>query len=253
MLAQKTSSMRIGDLETLSKILADHAQNLADFIASDPRGKHVQPALSAITQHFGSQQKGILLELASLSDGIAHIRELVKSQQSFAVQAQIEEPTDVSEQIRKAIALTNKATANDASLEIVQQFGDVPEVLVDKHKLLEILVNLVQNARQAMEAAEGKPKKLTIALEATKARRLRIAVQDTGVGIPAENLIKIFSLGFTTKQQGHGFGLHAAGNAAAEMGGTLTGRSEGPGKGATFILELPLNAMVHTPAITARP
>jgi len=68
---------------------------------------------------------------------------------------------------------------------------------------------------------------------------VRFIVEDNGVGIPAGNLIRIFQHGFTTRKDGHGFGLHSAANAAREMKGALTVHSDGPGRGATFTLELP--------------
>ena len=67
---------------------------------------------------------------------------------------------------------------------------------------------------------------------------VEITITDNGIGIRKENLLKIFSQGFTTKPQGHGFGLHASANAAREMGGRLTAQSEGEKQGATFILSL---------------
>jgi signal transduction histidine kinase len=60
------------------------------------------------------------------------------------------------------------------------------------------------------------------------------------VGIPAENLTRIFNHGFTTRKDRHGFGLHSGALAAAQLGGSLTVRSDGLGRGAAFILELPL-------------
>lgn len=69
----------------------------------------------------------------------------------------------------------------------------------------------------------------------------RITVSDNGVGIAVENLTRIFAHGFTTKKNGHGFGLHSSALAAKELGGSLRASSEGPDRGATFILELPLN------------
>jgi signal transduction histidine kinase len=77
---------------------------------------------------------------------------------------------------------------------------------------------------------------------------VKIVVKDNGVGIPSENLAKIFSHGFTTKKDGHGFGLHSGANAAREMGGSLVARSNGPGPGAEFTLELPMSAPDRVPA-----
>jgi two-component system NtrC family sensor kinase len=70
-------------------------------------------------------------------------------------------------------------------------------------------------------------------------RRLQIEVRDNGVGIPPENLARIFTYGFTTREDGHGFGLHSGRRMAEDMGGSLTARSEGLGKGASFVLEFP--------------
>jgi two-component system NtrC family sensor kinase len=68
---------------------------------------------------------------------------------------------------------------------------------------------------------------------------VQIYATDNGVGIAPENLTRIFAFGFTTKKTGHGFGLHSSALAAKEMGGSLNAFSEGLGRGATFVLELP--------------
>ena len=85
----------------------------------------------------------------------------------------------------------------------------------------------------------GAEKRLVVRAQATE-DRLRISIQDNGIGIPAENLARIFSFGFTTRKQGHGFGLHNGALAAKDLGGALTAQSAGPGQGALFVLELPL-------------
>ena len=70
-------------------------------------------------------------------------------------------------------------------------------------------------------------------------RVVKIAIIDNGIGIPSENLTRIFNHGFTTRKDGHGFGLHSGALAAREIGGSLHVQSGGPGQGAMFILELP--------------
>jgi signal transduction histidine kinase len=65
-------------------------------------------------------------------------------------------------------------------------------------------------------------------------------VTDNGIGIPAENFKRLFEHGFTTKQEGHGFGLHSCALAVRELGGDIQTRSDGIGTGATFSLRLPL-------------
>jgi signal transduction histidine kinase len=112
------------------------------------------------------------------------------------------------------------------------------EAVREKHKVLQILVNLVQNPKQACYES-GQPEKHLILRVTNGEDRVRIAVIDNGVGIPAENLTRIFNHGFTPRKGGHGFGLHSGALAAKEMGGSLRVAGEGRGKGATFTLELP--------------
>ena len=116
---------------------------------------------------------------------------------------------------------------------------------VEKHKVLQILVNLVRNAKYACLDSAQPDKCVTVRLAAGDGR-VRITELDNGVGIPPENLTRIFSHGFTTRQGGHGFGLHGGALAAREMGGSLTVHSDGPGQGATFVLELPQNTASDT-------
>jgi C4-dicarboxylate-specific signal transduction histidine kinase len=123
---------------------------------------------------------------------------------------------------------------------IIREYAEVPLLLVDKHKVLQILVNLVHNAKYALDDSPGHDKRLTVGISLNGADRVKVTVADNGVGIPPENLTRIFSHGFTTRERGHGFGLHSGANAAKEMGGQLSAFSAGPGRGATFTLELPV-------------
>jgi signal transduction histidine kinase len=133
---------------------------------------------------------------------------------------------------------------NDAALgrhgvKVVREYQKTPLVTVDRHKALQILINLIRNSKYAMDESHKSDKTLTVAVLEGGNGCVRIEVRDNGIGIPPENLTRIFQHGFTTKQQGHGFGLHSAANAAKEMGGYLTAQSDGPGQGAVFSLELP--------------
>src|SRR5262249_40923076 len=124
-------------------------------------------------------------------------------------------------------------------IQVIRQFEKVPDILVDKHKVLEILVNLITNAKHAVSSVTAGHGRLTLAIALKSHNLIAISVQDNGVGIASENLTRIFNHGFTTRKDGHGFGLHSGALAAKELGGALTVHSEGPGKGATFVLELP--------------
>src|SRR5437899_6179087 len=113
-------------------------------------------------------------------------------------------------------------------------------VALDKHKVLQILVNVMRNAKYALDDGGREDKRLVLSIGMNGNDRVKLSVIDNGVGIAPENLTKIFSHGFTTKKDGHGFGLHSGALAAKEMGGRLIAHSHGVGRGATFTLELPL-------------
>jgi signal transduction histidine kinase len=125
-------------------------------------------------------------------------------------------------------------------VQLVREFHPAPAILGEKSKVLQILINLIRNAKHACDET-GQPGKLvTLRIQtAPDPHRVHLIVQDNGVGVPAENLTRIFAHGFTTRVDGHGFGLHSAANAAREMKGSITVQSDGPGKGATFVLEMP--------------
>jgi len=112
---------------------------------------------------------------------------------------------------------------------------------VERHKILQILINLLRNSKNACSESDRADKRLTVRV-ANGEGRIKISVLDNGLGIPPENLARIFNHGFTTRQDGHGFGLHSSALAAKEIGGSLTVQSDGPGQGAAFTLELPCPA-----------
>jgi signal transduction histidine kinase len=124
-------------------------------------------------------------------------------------------------------------------VQVIREYLAVPPILVDKHKVLQILVNLIRNAKYALDDRGHTDKRMVLQVGLNGNNTVKISVIDNGVGIPPENLTRIFEHGFTTRKEGHGFGLHNGALVAKELGGALRAQSDGPGKGATFILELP--------------
>jgi signal transduction histidine kinase len=128
-------------------------------------------------------------------------------------------------------------------IEVVRHFDATPPALLDRHKVLQILVNLISNAKHALRD-RGEGRRLELRLTRLDTNFVRLEVTDNGSGIAPENLTRVFQHGFTTKKSGHGFGLHSGANAANEMGGRLTVHSDGLGHGASFRLDLPVS--IHT-------
>jgi len=167
-------------------------------------------------------------------------------QQSYAKVGGVVEDLRAAHLVEDALRI-NEAALLRHGVTVKRQFEEAPRVRVDKHKVLQILVNLLRNADYAMRAAGRNDKVLTLGVSGNGGGMVKVTVQDNGIGIPLENLTRIFGHGFTTKRDGHGFGLHSGALAAKEMGGSLRAMSDGPGTGATFILELPIAAKQGTP------
>lgn len=239
---RRTEELSVQDLELLARVLREHERDLGTFVASDPRGKHLVPFLAEVTTALARQKEAIQSELRSLGQGIEHIAELVRAQQSYAGTRGVFELARLDQQLEAALRMCAQAGDAGAGLTVVREFEELPAVRVDKHKLMEILVNIIQNAAQALAERGGPEPRLTLRIRRSQAGSAQIEIQDNGVGIAPENLTRIFHHGFTTKKNGHGFGLHVSANAATEMGARLSARSDGPGRGATFVLDIPMQA-----------
>ncbi|WP_198000361.1 cache domain-containing protein [Gimesia alba] len=220
-------------------VMQQHLDDIGDFVTNDDRGKHLPRFLIDVSQQISSEEESILEEVHSLIRNIDHIKAVVASQQKNANgTAGVLEEFSLVELLEDAINI-NTASMERHSVKIVRKFDDIEPVVSDKQLLLQIIVNLISNAKYACMESGNKKHLLTVRLKHKAQDRVVIEVQDNGMGITAENLTKIFSHGFTTRKEGHGFGLHSAILAARELGGSLTASSDGPGTGATFTLEIP--------------
>jgi PAS domain S-box-containing protein len=237
-----TAAIQKSKLPSLAKavgLMSAQSQNLADFLTKDPKGKQLPDYLKKLAKHLDAEQAAMINELSSLSENIGHIKDIVRMQQAYACVSGVVESVVLAELVEDALCMESDALSHHA-VQVIREYGELPNILVDKHKVLQILVNLIRNATFALDEGEPLIKRLCVKMGMKGNNRLEIAVIDNGVGILTQNLTRIFAHGFMTKQAGHGFGLHSAALAAKEMGGTLQAKSEGIGKGATFTLELPL-------------
>lgn len=231
--------MRLDDLDLLSRTLEEHSADLAGYLTLDERGRHVPEYLRLLVKNLGQERDVALAESLSLSEGLVHIAELIKAQQSLTGRSMAAESVSSAAEFDAALRIS--AAGADGRIEVRREYQGAPRVSAQKHKLLQILVNLLRNAREAVDAADPPSPYITLRIETSAdGRCVRFEVQDNGVGIEAGSEIAIFRSGFTTKPGGHGLGLHSSANLASELGGTLSARSEGRGMGSTFVLELPL-------------
>ena len=238
LIEENTKNSKAPGLGRATALLDQHAADLGAFLTTDPKGRRFHDYIKNLAVQLAEEQQAVIKELQSLRQNIDHIKNIVALQQNYAKVTGITEAFTVSALIEDALRLNATSLARH-EIELVREYAEVPTIVVEKHKVLQVLVNLIRNGKLACDESGRKDKQLKIQVSRSEAG-VRIAVIDNGVGIPPENLTRIFQHGFTTRKDGHGFGLHSGALAAAELGGSLTVHSDGPGLGASFILELPL-------------
>jgi two-component system, NtrC family, sensor kinase len=222
------------------KLMNEHSADLSVFMATE-RGKRLPGYLTKLAEILFAEKTATAHELESLIKGIDHIRDIVTTQQSYAGTRSVVEPVEVGALIEDALRM-NAGSLSRRRVSVVKHWPDVPEALLDRHLILQVLINLIANALQAMDGVTDRPPRLALRAQAIDSlQRLVVQVEDNGEGITKENLARLFTHGFTTRKRGHGFGLHSCALAAQAMGGEIRAESPGPGQGALFTLELPLN------------
>lgn len=220
-------------------MLREQNSHLGDFLTTDPKGKLIPGFLSTVSEELASERTELIARMDAVGEHIKHIREIVTMQQNYAKVSGVYENLSPMELVEDGLRL-NVAAFERHHIELVREFEEnLPKVCVDRHKFLQILINLLRNAKHAMEHVVERERRMIIRMSMASSDRVKVVISDNGIGIPPENMTKIFNHGFTTKKDGHGFGLHSGANAAKEMGGSLTARSDGHGQGAEFTLELP--------------
>jgi signal transduction histidine kinase len=240
LIATRVRDSEAAGLQRAVQLIEQQGERLGEFLTTDARGRMLPLYLKQLAQALEEERAAITAELAALTKNVRHIKEIVTTQQHYAGASSLVEPVQIAELVEDALRIDNGVLAG-RGVTLQREFDSVPPLLLDKHRVLLILVNLIANARHAMQRVPDAAHRLTLRIRVADQRRLQVIVADTGEGIAEEHLTRIFAHGFTTKKDGHGFGLHSCVLAAREMGGTLGAASAGPGQGATFTLELPLD------------
>jgi signal transduction histidine kinase len=236
--ADRIKQSKIAGLIRLGEMLLEQGAGLAKFLTEDARGRRVPEYLAALGQQLQSDQRAALEELDTLRENLEHIKDTVAMQQKYAKRCGVTESAAPADLVEDSLRL-NAGALERHGVQLRREFDEVPAISVDRHKVLQILVNLIRNAKYACDESGRSDKLITIRVQAN-GPTVRISVIDNGVGISPQTMGRLFRHGFTTRKTGHGFGLHSGALAAKELGGSLTAASDGLGCGATFTLELPL-------------
>jgi len=239
-----TRTMQESKLDNLGKALTmirEHDTDLGTFLTSDERGQRLPGYLIKLGEVLVAERMTVIEELRLMERSIDHIRQIVQMQQTYARSTCIFEPVNPADIMEDALRV-NLISFDRHNVKVQREFQEIGLVNLDKHKVLQILINLISNAKNACKLQLLNERYIvarTLSFEINGIQTVRFQIADNGIGIKPENLTKIFSNGFTTRKDGHGFGLHSSANAAREMGGTLNAVSDGPGLGAVFTLDIP--------------
>ena len=231
----------VGKFGRIGQMVQDHANDLSAYLAQDEKGKQIPSYIIKLAEQVNTNFTGINKELDALDSNIEHIRRIITAQQGLAKPQVLLEPIQLTDVIEQALAI-NRDSLEKGGIAVVREFAELPATMCDRHQVLQIMVNLINNGIHVMKAMPGRSHRLTVTIGYHPASRERaqIQVRDTGIGVKPENFKRLFTQGFTTREGGQGLGLHSSFLAAKLLGGTLSAASEGEGQGATFTLDLPL-------------
>jgi signal transduction histidine kinase len=235
---QRIAKSKIGSLSDITALVEEQKDTLGEYLTRDSQGCKVFVYLCSLSHRLVKEQHDFTNDLKSLERHVQLVRNIIHLQQDYSRTRGLTESVHMETVIEDAIQL-NCEQITKYGIGVEKDYVSLPECWLDRHKLLQILINLFSNACHAVMVNEAGTRMIRVALKRTKTSQVGIEVSDNGMGIDPDNLTRIFQHGFTTRADGHGFGLHSSAIAAAELGGSLRAESEGIKKGATFIIELP--------------
>ena len=232
------AASRLSGLRKAAELLAQEPEKLGRFLTEDERGRKLPRLIALVVDHLDEERRTLEVEVKGIAERVEHMRSIIMAQQDCAragALIEVVEPTEVLE------AAVRMSCLEDEGVRVVRDYEAVPALRMDRHRFVQVVTHLLRNARHAVRGI-GRAPEVTVVARRTEEDRLLVVVADNGVGIANDRLEKIFQLGFTTKPSGNGLGLHSSANAARVMGGSLRAESDGPDRGAAFILELPAAA-----------
>jgi PAS domain S-box-containing protein len=226
-------------------LLEEHSNELGNFMTNEEQGKKLPVFLANLSTELIDEQQRCLEALEALTKHVQHVADIIQLQQSYSNTKGLIEPTSIAELIEDAIQINAEALSRN-NVEVQQDITELPAILLDRHKVLQILTNLISNGIYALSKSDKDEKKLTINVKKLDEDNIQIEVSDNGIGIAEENMTRIFEHGFTTKKKGHGFGLHSTALSVNELNGSIKAHSDGVGQGAVFTIKLPFKTQEAT-------
>lgn len=241
-LRDKFINSELNNIIKIGDLIHSHQNELSSFITSDPKGRYLPEYLISMGKWWEEEHKNTLTEFERLKEQIELIKKIISSQQSQSRTKGTKEKLDING-LLDDLLYSNTKDFTRFHICVVKDYCETTTIEIDRVKLLQILANLFNNAIQAVNVQASPSKTITIKTKISNDKMLDIHIIDNGCGIDSENISKIFTYGFTTKEEGHGFGLHSSAVLARELDGELSVKSPGLGLGSEFILSVPINSL----------
>jgi signal transduction histidine kinase len=230
----------VGDVGRISQLFHKHREDLGNFFSTNPKGKQISPYLEKLSGQLMEERRVAIAEIDRLREHAHQALQCVAAQQDLGTPSGITEPISVVELLEEALAV-NHELLEAGHINVSREFQEIPQLIIDKRQVLEVMIDVIKNASQAMTSVSDKQLIVRAKLIPGPPDSVRLEIQDSGVGIASEDLIKIFRQGNSPQSGGRGMSLHNGALMAKNLGGALQAHSEGIGHGATFSLELPGN------------
>jgi signal transduction histidine kinase len=238
-LLEALAASRVGSLAQAAGMLEERSRaNLADlatYLAEDPRGKLLPAYLVQVSRVLQRENQDALAEVSRVRDQVSIIEQVVAAQQDHGGRRFFTRMAELSRVVDDVLALHADALASKR-IAVVKNYRPVAPVHVQRTKLTHVLDHLLQNAEEALIESSDDDRRVTVDIGVDHVGAAYIRIQDNGEGIAADNLTRIFGHGFTTRKQRPGIGLHYCANSMTEMGGRIAVESDGPGRGAAFLV-----------------
>jgi signal transduction histidine kinase len=190
--ADRLRSSRVRQLGELVTMLHDHEDKIDDFLKNDSRGQRVLPYLSSLSRHLEKERDQLCKEADSMANHVSHIKEIVAMQQTYARSTGVYEKVVLADLLADVVGIA-QAGMERHSIVLHTESEELPLISTDRHKVLQILLNLVRNAKDAVKASCNETREITICMLRVNGERVAIRVADNGIGISPADLSR-FSL-----------------------------------------------------------
>ena len=232
------------NLSRVVDMLDKNKNNIPEYISSDVKGKQIPKFLSLLAIQLKEEKAGIFSELDELASNIDHIKNVISMQQSYAGSYGVREKVVLADLVEDALRINLQGMGRHG-VKIIKEYKELPQLYVDKHKALQVIINIISNAKHALVDSDNEIRNIIIVIGEQEGMA-RLEVRDTGIGIDKGDIHHLFEYGFKKRRDGHGFGLHHSAIVANELGGKISVSSDGLGKGASFVLLLPFDKQADT-------